>query len=70
MDENAAFKFKHLAASFGDSGVQYLVGRDFATGRGVKQHIKKAVERYCQAAAEGNFDAAYHLGLCFFFIEP
>ena len=61
-----------LSAEQGDTDAQYLLGRMYAEGRGVRQDkdqatywYKKAVEGYRKAAEQGDPEAQFELGLMY-----
>ena len=53
------------AAHRGAAGARYAMGRRYATGMGVEQDWRKAVEWYRKAADQGQADALCALGACY-----
>jgi hypothetical protein len=53
------------AAILGHADAQYNLGKSFATGSGVKQSGKEAINWYGKASAQGHVEALYQLGLSY-----
>jgi len=58
----AALKGLNPLARAGNDKAQYLLGRMYATGRGVTQNYQEALKWYRAAAAKGNGDAQSSIG--------
>lgn len=68
MKESAStlqWDFSLAAAQAGSAAAQYVIGERYATGRGVEQDWRKAVEWYRRAAEQGHGDALCALGGCY-----
>ena len=60
-----AVKFFRKAAELGHAEAQYLLGRCYYFGWGVKEDDQQAVEWYRNAAEQGHADARMQLGDCY-----
>ena len=64
-DPALAFEWSKKAAAQSDSKGEFILGRSFQSGQGVKQDFKEAVKWHQKAADQGYADAQNNLGVMY-----
>ena len=64
-DPALAFEWSKKAAAQSDSKGEFILGRSFSLGQGVKQDFKEAVKWYQKAADQGIAEAQNNLGVMY-----